>query len=194
MELKKKGQQVTLELIPKEGKAHGEVKATLSWRKAVDLDLHGYFAPRGARLQPASKGFLGLGKKGPTLQGEGLIDYRDRGSKTGSPFIYLDKDAGVGDVGGENEENMHFTDLSNIGHILIVANIYGKPNANFASYDGKVTVKSGDQVIEVPLTESRPGSYCIVAHIDNTGPQPVLRNVNRVQKNRPTIGEFLQSR
>jgi tellurite resistance protein TerA len=110
-------------------------------------------------------------------------------------LIYLDKDAGIGDVGGTNEENLYFTDLQYMEHILIVANIYNKPNANFASYDGRVTLKADDRSFEVPLTATTGGSYCIIAHIDNSGPSgPVLVNVNKVQREKPTIGSFLHSR
>lgn len=194
MELKGKNESTSMKLKPKEtGGGHEEVVATLKWTAAVDLDLHVHYSLKGAVLQPAKKGLLGIGRSPAKMSGEGIISFRNFGSLTSAPFIKLDKDSGVGDAGGDNEENVHFTDLSKIGHALIVANIYGKLSSNFAKYDGKVIVKCGDQVVEVPLIESTPGSYCIVAHIDNTGSELVLRNINKVQSKAPTIAEFLSS-
>ncbi len=104
----------------------------------------------------------------------------------------MDQDAGVGDVGGDDQENVSFANLEHMEHILIVANIFNKPNANFASYDGRVIVKASGQTFEIPLTESTPGSYCIIAHVDNSNPSgPVLKNINKVQKDAPSISAFV---
>jgi len=168
--------------------------ATLTWTAAVDLDFHAYYKTKMTGPPEEKKGFFGKLFSGPQFKpgGEGLVYFADRGNKTAFPWIYLDQDAGVGDVGGKNVENLYFTDLQYIDHILIVANIFNKPNANFASYDGVVTVNTGDQAIDVPLTATTGGSYCIIAHIDNSAPTgPVLINVNKVQGAQPTIGSFL---
>lgn len=153
--------------IPKEN-----LIATLSWTYPIDLDLYGIYRLKNGR--------------------EGTIYYHNLGSLETSPYISLDKDEGVGDVGGDNEENMRFKDLSQIQHLLIVANIYKKKNVNFAQYDGKVVVSaSNGQGFEVPLTEQETGSWCVVARVENTdliGPK--LFNVNKVFKNRPKIDYF----
>ncbi len=186
--LKKKGEQAAIPVK--------DLTATLSWTAAVDLDLHAYYKTKST-MPTVKVGFLkklagaGSGKPGE----EGVIYFSSRGSKKDYPWIYLDKDAGVGDVGGKNEENLYFTDLQNMEHILIVANIYNKPDANFSSYDGKVTLKSTGQGFEVPLTATTGGSYCIIAHIDNSGALgPLLINVNKVQKEKPTIASFISHR
>lgn len=169
---------------------------TLCWTAPVDLDLHAYFMVKSpASGTGGGGGFFSKLLGGGGSSREGRVYFKDRGSKNSYPFIYLDQDAGIGDVGGENEENLYFTDLEKMEHILIVANIYNKPDANFASYDGKITIKADERSFEVPLTATTGGSYCIIAHIDNSGPSdPLLMNVNKVQKNTPTIASFFQSK
>lgn len=168
------------------------LRVTMQWKAAVDLDLHAYFqtkltAPAGGNFFTRLVGG-GSGKPGD----EGHVYYANRGSKTSFPWIYLDRDAGIGDVGGDNKENLYFTDLQHLEHILIVANIYNKPKANFARYDGKVIVKADSRSFEVPLTATTGGNNCIIAHVDNSGTaSPVLVNVNKVLGHAPTVAEFL---
>ncbi|MBO1350744.1 MAG: hypothetical protein EBE86_026725 [Hormoscilla sp. GUM202] len=168
------------------------LRVTMKWKAAVDLDLHTYFqtkltAPAGGNFFTKLLGG-GSGKPGD----EGHVYYANRGSKKSFPWIYLDRDAGIGDRGGDNEENLYFTDLQYLEHILIVANIYNKPKANFASYDGKVIVKADYRSFEVPLTATTGGNNCIIAHVDNSRASgPVLVNVNKVQRHAPTVAEFL---
>ncbi len=160
--LKQKGEKASL--------AGNDFQATLRWKTAVDLDLHCFCRFKGSAEPP--RGLLGKLFGGGDASGEGHIYFAKRGSKTNSPWIYLDQDAGIGDVAGDNEENIYFTKLDKIEHALIVANIYNKPNANFASYDGAVIVRGGGREIEVPLTDRSPGSWCVIARIDNSGGSP----------------------
>ena len=84
-----------------------EIKATLRWRTAVDLDLHCFYRLKtDTPPVPQKKGFLAklVGMGGSSA--EGHVCFSSRGSKTASPWIFLDEDAGVGDVGGDNEENI----------------------------------------------------------------------------------------
>jgi tellurite resistance protein TerA len=186
--LNKKGDQAAIPIK--------DLHATLSWTAPVDLDLHVYFKTKATA--PATKtGFFsrlaggGSGEPGS----EGHVYFGNRGNRNSFPWIHLDQDAGIGDVGGDNEENLYFANLQQMEHILIVANIFNKPNANFASYDGRVTIKASGQTFEVPLTATTGGSHCIIAHIDNSGSSgPILINVNRVQRDAPTIASFLRSR
>jgi len=184
--LKRKGDQ---SLIPIK-----DLQVTLFWTAPVDLDLHAYYKTK-TREVAETGGFLSkLVKSGSGQPArEGRVFFSDRGNKNAFPWIYLDQDAGVGDVGGENEENLYFTNLEYLEHILIVTNIYNKPDAVFANYDGKVTVKASGQSYEVPLTETKPGSYCIIAHVDNSKPSgPVLININKVQKDVPSVSSFIR--
>lgn len=165
----------------------------LLWTAPVDLDFHAYYLPKKG-MTTHKKGLFGLlgGGEEHIPDKPGLVYFGSRGNRSKFPFIYLDKDAGVGDVGGENEENLYFEDLSLHEHILIVANIFSKPNSNFAKYDGKVVLKADDQEITVPLTSEEKGSYCIIAHIDNSSGQPRLININKTQKEQPDIMDFLR--
>lgn len=186
--LKKKGENTSIPIK--------SLKATLSWTASVDMDFHAYF--RTKKSPPKKGGGLIaklFGSGNAEYLEEGRIYFGNRGNKAGFPWIYLDKDSGVGDKGGNNEENLYFADLTNIEHLLIVANIFNKPDANFASYDGKVTIRANDNSYEVPLTETSPGSYCVIAHIDNSAQEglPKLTNINMVIKKAPTIREFLSN-
>jgi len=179
--LKQKGEKVALK-----GKSF---HAVLRWKTAVDLDLHCFYQLKGNAEKP-SKGLLGKIFKGSSSD-LGQISFMKRGSKTDSPWISLDKDAGVGDVGGSNEENIYFTKLDQIEHALIAANIFNKPNSNFSSYGGLVTVKGGGREVEVPLIEKQPGSWCIIARIDNSGDKPQLININQTQQDKPDLSRFM---
>lgn len=176
----------------KTGLTGNDFQATLRWKTAVDLDLHCFYKLRTG-APPPKTGILGkiFGSSGGTGDQEGQIYFNKRGSKTDPPWIYLDHDAGIGDVAGDNEENIYFTQLNQIEHALIVANIYNKPDANFASYDGVVIVRGGGREIEVPLTEKNTGSWCIIARIDNRSGTPQLINVNQTQRNRPSVSQFV---
>jgi len=186
--LKRKGDKVSIPIK--------DLQVTMSWTAAVDLDLHAYFKTK--ETAPSGKtGFVGklLGAGSGKPGQEGHVYFVNRGNKNKYPWIYLDQDAGIGDVGGENEENLYFSNLEYMEHILIVANIYNKPNSNFASYDGRVTVKSSGRSFEVPLSEQAPGSYCIIAHVDcSENTAPMLINVNKTQRNEPGIRAFLTGR
>jgi uncharacterized protein involved in tellurium resistance len=182
--LKQKGEKASLK--------GNDFHATLRWKMAVDLDLHCFYQFKSEDTsQPAGILSRLFGSSSSGDRGKGHIYFARRGSKTESPWIYLDQDAGIGDVGGDNEENIYFTRLDVIKHALIVANIFNKPNANFASYDGLVIVRGGGREIEVPLTETSPGSWCVIARIDNSGAAPQLINVNKTQRREPSVSDFV---
>lgn len=157
IQLKEKGDYATLQA--------NKLTSTLSWKSAVDLDLHAFY-----KRKDGHTGHCYFGNK------------RDMG-------ISLSSDEGIGDIGGDNSETITVSDISNFSEILIAANIYHKPNANFSRYDGKVTVLCGREEIEVPLTSSVIGSWCIIAKLDNNaivGPQ--LFNMNITQRSVPHLG------
>lgn len=177
--------------------AHLEIKnvvATLSWTAPVDLDLYAFYRAK-MDIKP-KKGFLGFGGVQPGQ--EGKVYYSSKGSLSKFPWMSLDQDSGVGDVGGMNEENLRIAHLDELDHVLIVANIFNKPNANFASYDGRVTIKTTgkatEQQVEVPLSATSGGNWCVIAHIDNSSPLGTkIININQVQKKAPKINEYAGS-
>lgn len=144
--------------------------ATLSWKTSVDLDLYAFYrTPNGDTGRVYFSAKTGLGG-----------------------VIRLDGDAGVGDIGGDNEENMTISDLSRIEHLVIAANIYGKSGANFAKYNSRVLVKTDLKEFEVPLTSTTGGSWAVIAWVNNSNPDnPQLNNVNIVQKHEPQIAQVI---
>lgn len=163
--LREKGDSANIDLT--------NLHARLNWRKAVDLDLYAVYQTKDGK--------------------EGQVYFGSKGDLTRFPFIRLDKDAGVGSTAGNNEENIRFADLAHFNHILIVANIFSRPDSVFAQFDGHVSVMFGNQTVEVPLTSKDRGANCVIAHIDNSGVSPKLVNVNRTFTSMPTVSGFQRS-
>jgi tellurite resistance protein TerA len=166
--LKKQGDTAKISLKKNE---ISTVHVRLSWTKAVDLDLHVFYKT----------------KKGET----GHIYFGEQGHLKKEPYVILDKDSGVGNTAGDNEENLRIGNMSHFSTLLIATNIFrfiGFLNSgdNFAKYDGKVTLKTDSgESIEVPLISEEKGLWCLIAKIDNTGDAPLVTNINKVQKEEP---------
>jgi len=166
--LKKKGDAAEITLKKKGATA---VHAKLSWKKAVDLDLHAFYKTKEGKF--------------------GHVYFSNKGRLDKEPYIALDEDAGVGNTAGDNEENIRIGQLDHLSSVLIATNIFRflgflSSGENFAKYDGKVVIEtdSGDS-IEVPLTSEEKGRWCLIAKIDNTGDTPRVININQVQKKEP---------
>lgn len=166
--LKKQGDSAKISLTKNE---ISNVHVKLSWTKAVDLDLHVFYKT----------------KKGLT----GHIYFGQKGHLKKEPYIVLDKDSGVGNTAGNNEENLRIGNMSHFSTLIIATNIFRfigflNNGDNFAKYDGKVTLKTDSgESIEVPLISEEKGLWCIIAKIDNTGDAPLVTNINKVQKEEP---------
>ena len=179
--------------------ASDDVECFLQWTSAVDLDLHCFYRLKGAGSTSGASSSGGLAGLFGSMTGAGggppppdeHIYFQNMGDLDTHPHICLHEDEGVGAEGGDNEELISIRAIEPFEHILIVANIYGEPNSNFASYDGSVQCFVGGQEINVPLTESTQGSWCVVARIDNSTGSPKLINVNRVVANEPKINDYL---
>ena len=171
----------------------GQISAQLMWSTSVDLDLHCFYQSR-AITEESSGGFLQslFGGGGPKTHppAEGHIYFGKLGSLKTPPYIELDQDAGVGDVGGDNEENMRIGDIAVIERALIAVNIFNKPNARFGTYDGRVILRAGEQEIVISLDTESTGAWCVIADIDNRSGQPKVTNTSKVQKNRPSLKSF----
>ncbi len=131
-----------------------EVKVRLQWKAAVDLDLSAYYTT----------------KSGDT----GAVDYT---SKSG-PHMQLDNDAGVGDLGGSNEENISITSLGEYKEIWFATKIFSK-GGSYSDYDARVSVQTnnGDN-IEVPLTSTEVKPYLVIAKLTNGQGGPTITNLN----------------
>ena len=85
--LEKRGEKKAIDLTKTRADSVGQkIQITLRWRAAVDLDLHAF----------------AITKKGCFEH----IYFSNKGSAKELPFITLDKDAGVGNTAGDNEENL----------------------------------------------------------------------------------------
>lgn len=163
----------------------------LEWKTAVDLDLYAIYKTKATTKQ---KGGFFAKVFGTDIapNKEGKIFYGKKGSLNEFPYIELDQDAGVGDVAGTNEENMKINNLDEHAHLLIVANIYNKPNAVFAKYDGKITIITDKETYEVPLMAKEKGNWCVIAHIDNTNEISAnLTNINKILMREPQVSDFI---
>jgi len=150
-----------------------DLVATLSWKTSVDLDLYAFYRTKAGK--------------------DGKVYYGSKNALGGT--INLDQDSGVGDTGGDNEENLRISNLNDLEHVVIAANIYNKSNANFAGYNSKVTIKSQGQEFEVPLTSEKGGSWAVIAHVDNSNPiNATLKNLNLVQNSAPSVSEVTGQR
>lgn len=174
--LREKGQKALVANVD------SKVQATLSWKTKVDFDLHCFY--RTKKVENA--GFFTRLFSNTEAQ-EGHIYFRNKGDLADFPHIQLDKDSGIGDKGGDNQENIFFGQLSCVDRLLIAVNTFNKPNSCFANYDAKVTLHLGHQEIIVPLTEKAPGAWCVIAELINDKDGVYLVNINQTQKDEPSL-------
>lgn len=135
-----------------------EVNVRLTWQAPVDLDIEADY-----RLS----------------SDENKVGKVSWEQKTG-PGMFLNKDSGVGKVGGDNQENIKMSSLDGFKEIFIVARIYHHTaSSSFSDYDGKVTVQTnnGDTIV-VPLTATKPTNTIMIAKISFEGGKPTITNIN----------------
>jgi tellurite resistance protein TerA len=180
--LKTKGSFATLQRSDSDAPIH----ASLNWTTPVDLDLHCFYLEKGS-LKSSTGFWSSLFRSTPTVQ---QIYYRNRGFLDTKPFIKLDEDEGVGDVGGDNQENIEIARVDHLDVIMFVANIFNKPDAQFASYDGCVRVKCAGQEIEVPLTSTKSGAWGWITLIDCRTTDLKVINIDQVHSKYPSANDF----
>lgn len=142
------------------------INIKLQWTAAVDLDLHAFFR---------------------TKNGEEKHVYFGNKSEV---HICLDTDAGVGNRGGQNEENLTITSLGGFEEILFATMIFPK-EGSYADYDGRVAVQTnnGDDIV-VPLTSRERADWCVIAKLTNAANGPTVANINRVTDAVPDVDNF----
>ena len=143
-----------------------KINVRLQWTASVDLDLHAFYRTKSGE----EKEIYWFHRNGPC--------------------ITLDTDAGIGDVGGQNEENITITSLDGFEQILFATKIFSK-GGSYADYDGRVVLQTnnGDDIV-VPLTSRERADWCVIAKIDNAANGPSVTNVNQVTDDEPTVGRF----
>ena len=152
------------------------ITVTLSWTHAIDLDLYALYHTKDGKI--------------------GEIYHESRGSLKTFPFMKLDEDAGIGNVGGNNEENLHIASLAEIDYVLIAVNIYQgqgffslfKKKDSFSRYDGKILIQPDDkQYFEIPLSSAESGNWCVVAGIENRKDTLKILNINSATAKKPDL-------
>jgi uncharacterized protein involved in tellurium resistance len=143
------------------------IKVKLEWTAPVDLDLHAFFRAKNGSVN-------------------GHVYFMNK-LEVG---ICLDHDAGIGDRGGRNQENITLTSIDGFQEILFATKIFRK-GGSYADYDGRVSVKTnnGDEVV-VPLTSRECSDWCVIAKITNDVNGPTVANVNRVTNHEPDVDGF----
>ena len=156
-----------------------KITVRLNWKLGVDLDIHAFYK-------------LAKDKQ------NGHIYFGNKGKDSNLPYIFLDKDAGIGNVAGDNQEIITISTLAHVDCILIAANIFRffgsfAKGESFSKYDGKVTIipNNGNEIV-VPLTSQTTGKWCIIAKIDNLDQNfPMVININDVTDNEPNIDDYI---
>lgn len=154
------------------------VKVRLSWKTAVDLDLHllGHFYQVTDKNKPGIFGKL-LGKKpeitevDKTQNSRHHIFYSNKGDEDKYPFVELDEDAGVGDKidgGVENDENLVIFKPELVHLAIFYVNIFGKRNSKFSDYSCKLEFEAGDKTIVVEFDSDDPGNECVFVGLQRT--------------------------
>jgi uncharacterized protein involved in tellurium resistance len=131
-----------------------DVNVQLQWGAAVDLDLSAFYTTKSGV--------------------SGTVDYSSRSG----PNMELDTDAGVGDLGGRNEENIAITSLDDYEEIWFATKIFSK-GGSYSDYDGGVTVQTNNgDTIQVPLTSTEDKPYLVIAKLTNGAGGPAITNLN----------------
>lgn len=169
--LEKQGERRSIDLSKaRKDSVDRKIQITLRWRAAVDLDLHAFGITKSGQLNH--------------------IFFGNKGKSNALPFITLDKDAGVGNTAGDNEENLVVHNLDEYSKIVFAANIFRifgflSQGDNFGDHDGSVIVTALGQNFEVPLTSTEIGKWALIASIDNSVDPPCVVNINRVVTTEP---------
>ena len=144
-----------------------DINVKLTWTAAVDLDLHAF------------------------IQTESGDTKRVNFSEMSWNTVNLDDDAGVGNKGGQNEENLYISSLNPIKVVLFATKIYSK-GGSFSDYDGSIIVSTnnGDKKT-VPLSAQDRADWCVISMINNSNPAaPHVVNINQVMNNEPVLNDF----
>jgi len=148
MDLKQKGAKADIGSFK-------QLNISLIWTSAVDLDLMAFYKTKDGRTGGVySENYAG-GSMGNLEQ---------------FPFIRLSGDAGVGAGGGDNQEDMVITKISDFEELFICALNFtdassGK-NKVFANYDARVRVMTDKgESHNVVLDSTQPGTVAVICKI-----------------------------
>lgn len=160
-----------------------QLMVSMRWKAAVDFDLFAVYQTRAGKL--------------------GIVYYADLGNLNDFPFIQLSGDEGVDDTGGDNEESLVISSLSEMQYIWICAWDYNKvmQSQQGRFQQGNLHIMVADdkgQQYHVPLVDHGSGNMALILTIDCTNPiMSRLINTSHVQTLRgldtQSLIQFLQS-
>ncbi|MFT5432355.1 MAG: tellurite resistance protein TerA [Myxococcota bacterium] len=146
MELKQKGANAVIG-------AFKQLKVSLIWTSAVDLDLMAFYKTKDGRTGGVySENYAG----------------GSHGNLNAFPFVQLSGDEGVGATGGDNREDLLIAKLDDFEELYICALNFTSASANqntpFSGYDARVDVTTDKgESHTVRLDSSNPGSVAVIA-------------------------------
>ena len=148
MQLKKKGDSAQIGGI-------NQFMVTLKWTSAMDFDLCAVYETRDGK--------------------EGIVYYADQGDLNSFPHMQLSDDEGVGDTGGDNQEDLRVMNLAPMKKIYVFCWDYTAVEngslARFNNSDISVNIidDNGKQY-NCSLDNNNEGNVVCMAEIDNSSP------------------------
>ncbi len=131
-----------------------QLMVNLNWTSAIDFDLFAVYESKAGRV--------------------GIVYYGDMGDLNRSPFMQLSGDEGVGDEGGDNQETLIISSLSEMKYVWVCAWDYnavmGSRAGRFDTCDLNMTVVDDKGQYKLPLVDTRQGNMALVLTIDNSSP------------------------
>lgn len=143
-----------------------QLLVTMKWTSAADFDLAAVYEKDDGKLE--------------------MVYFNNKGSLNEAPFIQLDKDAGVGDTGGDNSETLRITKLDGKKKIHLVGWDYGQiKKGEAARFDGSdVHIEVQDNTgtkHDVKLCAGSMGNAALIATIEATPLGAKLSNTSKAE-------------
>ncbi len=172
MELKQKGHAAWIDQFK-------QLTISMKWTTAADFDLAAVYETK--------------------TQQQGIVYFGDLGNLNAFPYLNLNKDEGVGDKGGNNEEIMRISRLDDMNYVWIICWDYNMmqrgQRARFKNSDVHLTMTNEmGKAISVTIDTGELGNVCCIATLDNTGTAPKLINASKAGtlKGLKTIGQLIE--
>lgn len=131
-----------------------QLMVNLNWTTPIDFDLFAVYETKAGRL--------------------GIVYYGDMGNLNQFPFMLLSGDEGVGDTGGDNQESLVISSLSEMKYVWVCAWDYNAvtqaKRGRFDNCDLNMTVIDDRGEYKLPLVDHRQGNMALVLTIDNSSP------------------------
>lgn len=134
-----------------------QLMVSMRWTTPVDFDIFAVYQTQTGRL--------------------GIIYYADMGDLNKFPYIQLSGDEGVNDTGGDNEETLVISNLTEMKYVWICCwdyqQVIKQTQGRFDNCDLSITViddgeNSGG--IQIPLVDHSRGNTALVLTIDRSNP------------------------